>query len=389
MPASVPSRPPQNTYTSAPSSAPRSIDVIALPIAARRTPRSLEVKAPSLKAGWPKRFVVAIPTPSPVSSSAASKRATMRSALGGRAPVGDQIVVVQAHAPCSELGQAPHRVDRVHRRARRGPEGVGAGVADGPEPEREAVLGPRCECVLVRHVSDTSPSRGLRCSMSAASRRRPRPRGSRPRASRRAGATGVSSRIAASRWCSSCTKVCSQPIMWPCGHQCSQNGWSGSETRTVRKPCARAPGVEPVRWTSSSLSRSRSKRERALGAVDLPREGVLAPGREARRLDRADRAALEGRPRTRPRRRPRAPGGTCACGPRPTRSRRRGSGQGRPRARRGRRARPSPRRRVEPPDARRRSRPTPAGSGRGSAGCSPSSPASIISRASRTAGTNR
>ena len=34
--------------------------------------------------------------------------------------------------------------------------------------------------------------------------------------------------------------------------------------------------------------------ERALGAVDLPGEGVLAPGREPRRLDRADRAALEG-----------------------------------------------------------------------------------------------
>ena len=43
---------------------------IALPIAARRTPRSLEVNAPSLNAGWPNRFVVAIPTPRPVSSSA-------------------------------------------------------------------------------------------------------------------------------------------------------------------------------------------------------------------------------------------------------------------------------------------------------------------------------
>ena len=59
---------------------------MALPIAARRTPRSLEVKAPSLNAGWPKRFVVAIPTPSPVSSSAAAKRATMRSRSAAELP---------------------------------------------------------------------------------------------------------------------------------------------------------------------------------------------------------------------------------------------------------------------------------------------------------------
>ena len=44
------------------------------------------------------------------------------------------------------------------------------------------------------------------------------------------GRTSESSRIASSRWWSSWTNVCSQPIMWPGGHQCSQNGWSGSET---------------------------------------------------------------------------------------------------------------------------------------------------------------
>src|SRR3954467_10737816 len=43
---------------------------IALPIAARRTPRSLEVNAPSLNAGCPNKFVVAIPTPRPVASNA-------------------------------------------------------------------------------------------------------------------------------------------------------------------------------------------------------------------------------------------------------------------------------------------------------------------------------
>jgi hypothetical protein len=78
-PDSVPSRPPQNTYTSAFNSAPRSIERIALPIAARRTPRSFDVNAPSLNTGCVKRLVVAMPTPRPVSSSAALKRATMRS----------------------------------------------------------------------------------------------------------------------------------------------------------------------------------------------------------------------------------------------------------------------------------------------------------------------
>ena len=40
--------------------------------------------------------------------------------------------------------------------------------------------------------------------------------------------------------------------MWPCGHQCSQNGWSASETSTVRKPFVPSE-------CSSSLRRSRSK----------------------------------------------------------------------------------------------------------------------------------
>ena len=61
---------------------------IALPIAARRTPRSLEVNAPSLNAGWPNRFVVAMPTPSPVSSSAPLKRATILSFSACELPSG-------------------------------------------------------------------------------------------------------------------------------------------------------------------------------------------------------------------------------------------------------------------------------------------------------------
>src|SRR4051794_11944176 len=103
MPASVPSRPPQKTYTSAPSSAPRSIERIALPIAARRTRRSFEVKAPSLNAAWPNRFVVAMPTVRPVSSSADLKPATMPSRSAAEDPHGTRSSSCRLtpHAPSS------------------------------------------------------------------------------------------------------------------------------------------------------------------------------------------------------------------------------------------------------------------------------------------------
>ncbi len=44
-------------------------------------------------------------------------------------------------------------------------------------------------------------------------------------------------------------------MMWPGGHQCSQNGWSASDTSTVLKPRARSPSA---RNTCSSFSRSMS-----------------------------------------------------------------------------------------------------------------------------------
>src|SRR5829696_4647088 len=44
-------------------------------------------------------------------------------------------------------------------------------------------------------------------------------------------------------------------MMWPGGHQKSQNGWSASETSTVLKPRARSPSA---RKTCSSFSRSMS-----------------------------------------------------------------------------------------------------------------------------------
>ena len=117
---------------------------IALPIAARRTPRSLEVKAPSLNAGWPNRFVVAIPTPMPVSSSASLKRATILSfSACGDAPAGSgrRRAAMTPHAP-SSASLCTESTGSIHV-ARRPAERVAAGVADGPQAEGEPVLGAR------------------------------------------------------------------------------------------------------------------------------------------------------------------------------------------------------------------------------------------------------
>ena len=54
--------------------------------------------------------------------------------------MGDEVLVVQADAPGAELGELAHGVDGVERLARRPAERVAPGIADGPEPEREAVL---------------------------------------------------------------------------------------------------------------------------------------------------------------------------------------------------------------------------------------------------------
>jgi hypothetical protein len=57
----------------------------------------------------------------------------------GRAPR-DQILVVQADAPGAELAELLDRLDRVEGLAGRPAERVAAGIADGPETEREAGL---------------------------------------------------------------------------------------------------------------------------------------------------------------------------------------------------------------------------------------------------------
>ncbi len=78
-PDSAPSRPPQATYTLAPSSAARSTLRMTLLMAKRRTSRSLAVKPPSLNTGCENRFVVAVVTFSPVSSRAFLKAAMVAS----------------------------------------------------------------------------------------------------------------------------------------------------------------------------------------------------------------------------------------------------------------------------------------------------------------------
>src|SRR4051794_13122805 len=65
-----------------------SIDRIAFWIANRRTERSFAVNAPSLKAGWVNRLVVAIPTNRPVCSRASPNALTSRSRSAADAPKG-------------------------------------------------------------------------------------------------------------------------------------------------------------------------------------------------------------------------------------------------------------------------------------------------------------
>src|SRR3954468_13360865 len=76
---SEPSRPPQNTYVWAPSSAGRSMLCITLRTAYRRTLRSLLVNPPSLNTGSWNRLVVTMGTTIPVSSRASRNSAMIRS----------------------------------------------------------------------------------------------------------------------------------------------------------------------------------------------------------------------------------------------------------------------------------------------------------------------
>jgi hypothetical protein len=59
-----------------------------LATAKRRTARSFEVNAPSLKIGWLKRLVVIISTPTPVSPSASRRRVSSLSRVASSLPNG-------------------------------------------------------------------------------------------------------------------------------------------------------------------------------------------------------------------------------------------------------------------------------------------------------------
>ena len=48
---------------------------------------------------------------------------------------------MEVHAVRAEIGQPVHRLDRVERRADLVAERIAARVADGPQAEREVVLG--------------------------------------------------------------------------------------------------------------------------------------------------------------------------------------------------------------------------------------------------------
>jgi len=108
---------------------------IALPIAARRTPRSLEVNAPSLKAGWPNRFVVPMPTPSPVSSSAARKRETIRSSSAAEVPHGTRSL------SCRLTPQAPSSASLCTEST--GSSGARVGSPKGSRPGLPTVHSPK------------------------------------------------------------------------------------------------------------------------------------------------------------------------------------------------------------------------------------------------------
>ena len=94
-----------------------------------------------------------MPTPRPRSSSASLNAATIRSRSAAERPVGDEVVVVQAHSPGAGVGELVDGVDRVAQRAGRLAERVAARVADGPQAEREAreLLGLRSSSLPLRH----------------------------------------------------------------------------------------------------------------------------------------------------------------------------------------------------------------------------------------------
>jgi hypothetical protein len=72
-----------------------------------------------------------------------------RLAFGGRRAGRDQVVVVEVDAVRAELGEALHGLDRIEWRARLVAERITTDIADGPQPEGEALRSRRY--VLIVH----------------------------------------------------------------------------------------------------------------------------------------------------------------------------------------------------------------------------------------------
>ena len=119
----------------------------------RRTCASLLVNAPSRNTGSPNRFVVAIGTFIPVSSSACLEVAHDLVALGGGRVARHEVVVVEVDAVRAELGELVHDLAPARSAGRTGiAERIASGVADGPQAEGEVVLGPWSVGVLLRRT---------------------------------------------------------------------------------------------------------------------------------------------------------------------------------------------------------------------------------------------
>ncbi len=116
---------------------------ITLRSAKRRTSRTLEVNAPSLKTGWVNRFVVAVVTDQAGVGQALAE--PLDDLVAGRvvAAEGDQVVVVEVHAVGAELASCSSAWTGSIGGRVGVPERITALPADGPQPERELVVGGR------------------------------------------------------------------------------------------------------------------------------------------------------------------------------------------------------------------------------------------------------
>ena len=71
---------------------------------------------------------------------------------------------MEVHAVRAEVGEAVHAVDRIERGPRLVAERIAAPVADGPEAEREVVVGRRCELVAHGDLRESARGRASVCS---------------------------------------------------------------------------------------------------------------------------------------------------------------------------------------------------------------------------------